>query len=94
MSPFAAIVLEPAGVAGWIVVGLFSAWLACKFMDAPSYGMGGDLFLGALGAFIGGVAAGIFVAGTPEWWISLLVALIGACVFIGVARAVAAARSA
>ena len=93
MSPFAAIVLEPAGVVGWIVVGLISAWLACQLLEAPSYGMGGDLFLGALGGFLGGVLAGTFVTGTPEWWISLLVALIGACLFIGIARALAAAQS-
>ena len=30
----------------------------------------------------------------PQWWISLLVALIGACLFIGVGRTVAAARNA
>ena len=94
MSPFAAIVLEPAGVAGWIVVGLICGWLACKLMDAPSYGMGGDLFLGSLGGLLGGVLVGIFVAGTRQWWISLLVALIGACLFIGVGRTVAAARNA
>ena len=94
MSPCAAIVLEPAGVAGWIIVGLISGWLACKLMDAPSYGMGGDLFLGSLGGLLGGVLVGIFVAGTPQWWISLLVALIGACLFIGVGRTVAAARNA
>jgi uncharacterized membrane protein YeaQ/YmgE (transglycosylase-associated protein family) len=94
MSEFAAIVLEPAGVASWIAVGLICAWLASVVMEAPSYGMGGDLFLGALGGFLGGVSAGIFVTGTPEWWISLLVALIAACLFIGIARALAAAKSA
>jgi uncharacterized membrane protein YeaQ/YmgE (transglycosylase-associated protein family) len=94
MSPFAAIVLEPAGVAGWIVVGLLSAWLVSQVMEPPSYGMGGDLFLGALGGFLGGLVVGIFVAGTPVWWVSLLGALIGACLFIAVARTVAAARSA
>jgi len=94
MITFANIVLEPGAIAAWIVVGLFLGWLAGKVMEAPSYGVGGDLFLGAMGALAGGLLFGYFVAGDPGFWGSFLVAAIGACIVVGGARAVVAMRSA
>ena len=91
---FADLVLHPASVAVWIVVGLITGWLAAKMMENPSYGVIGDLLLGAIGAFIGGAMVGFFVEGTPAFWIAGLTALIGALVVIVGGRVVVARLSA
>ena len=46
---FADLVLPPASIAVWIVVGLIMGWLAAKMIENPSYGIMGDL-LGSIGA--------------------------------------------
>ena len=93
MVPFAAIVLDPAGFAAWIIVGAICAWLAGKMMEAPSYGVLGELFLGVIGGLLGGVAYSLTQAGTPNFWIGLLVGIAGACTLIGAGRVIAAARA-
>ena len=92
MTTVAGIVLDPASIAAWLVVGLICGWVASKVMESPSYGMIGDIFLGSIGALAGGVLFGVFGAGYPEFWGSILVAVIGACILIASARAIAAAR--
>ncbi len=87
---FASFALHPQSVAAWIVIGLVVGWLAGKVMEYPSYGIIGDLALGAIGAFVGGGGLGFFGEGEPSFWIGLVTALVGACVFVGVGRAVAA----
>jgi uncharacterized membrane protein YeaQ/YmgE (transglycosylase-associated protein family) len=93
MTTFAAVVFDPVTIAGWLVVGLVSGWLANKVMEAPTYGMIGDLILGSLGALAGGLLLGFLREGDPRVW-SLLTAFIGACILIGGARAIAAVRGA
>jgi uncharacterized membrane protein YeaQ/YmgE (transglycosylase-associated protein family) len=90
---FANFALHPEGVAAWLAIGLVAGWLAGKMMEYPSYGVIGDLALGAIGAAVGGAALGFFVEGEPSFWIALLTALAGACIFIGIARVVAARLS-
>jgi len=87
---FASFTLHPQSVAAWLVIGLVIGWLAGKVMEYPSYGIIGDLALGAIGAVIGGAALGFFGDGDPSFWIGLVTALVGACVFVGVAHAVVA----
>jgi uncharacterized membrane protein YeaQ/YmgE (transglycosylase-associated protein family) len=62
-------------------------------MEAASYGIQGDALLGALGALSGGLIFSFVTSGPPSFWGSVLVALIGAVVFIGVGRGIAAARA-
>jgi uncharacterized membrane protein YeaQ/YmgE (transglycosylase-associated protein family) len=94
MIMFAAVILDPTSIAAWIVIGFVSGWLAANLLEAPSYGIGGDLMLGSIGGLVGGFLFGIFAGSDPNYWWSLAVALLGACVLIGGARAVAAARNA
>lgn len=92
MTTFAAVALDPVTIAGWLVVGLVSGWLANKVMEAPSYGMIGDVALGVLGALAAGLLFGVL--GEADAWVwSILTAFIGACALIGGARAIAAFRS-
>jgi uncharacterized membrane protein YeaQ/YmgE (transglycosylase-associated protein family) len=91
---FANLVFHPASIAAWLAVGLAAGWLAGKVMESPSYGTIGDLSLGAIGAAVCGASFGLFVDGEPSFWFALVTAIVGACVFIGVARAVTALVSA
>lgn len=84
--------LEPGGIIAWLVVGLISGWLAGLFMRGGGYGIIWDIILGLIGAFIGGLVCSLFVSGTPGFWGSILVSFIGACILIGIVRAVAPRR--
>jgi uncharacterized membrane protein YeaQ/YmgE (transglycosylase-associated protein family) len=91
---FADLVLPPASIAVWIVVGLIIGWLAAKVMENPSYGLMGDLLLGSIGAVAGGALVGFFVEGAPGFWIAVLTALAGAFVVVVGGRLVVARLSA
>ena len=87
---FASFALSPQGIAAWLCIGAAIGWLAGKVMEYPTYGIIGDLILGVIGAVVGGGGLGFFSEGEPSFWIGLVTALVGACVFVGVGRAVAA----
>jgi uncharacterized membrane protein YeaQ/YmgE (transglycosylase-associated protein family) len=72
----------------WVVIGLIAGWLAGLVMKGGGYGLVGDLVVGVLG---GVVAAWLFVFIAPADQRSGLVAyavvaLIGAALFVGLAR--------
>ncbi len=94
MTLLARIVIDPSTLVAWAIVGALCAWLASKLMNDASYGLLGDVFFGALGAFAGGCVFGLLVSGDPAFWGTIIVAFVGACVLIGIARVVAAARGA
>ena len=89
MTPFAAITLDPGGVIAWVVVGLIAGFLAGRVMNWGGYGLFGDLAVGLVGALLGGFLFGTLVTGTPGLIGSIVVAFLGACVFIWVLRLVA-----
>jgi uncharacterized membrane protein YeaQ/YmgE (transglycosylase-associated protein family) len=91
---FAEVAFHPWFIIAWLAVGLGAGWLASKIMENPDYGLLPDLVLGCIGAVIGGVSPGFFMKDEPELWVSLLTAAPCACVFICVARGIAALRSA
>ena len=84
------------GLLAWIVVGLIAGFLAGQVMRGGSYGLIGDIIVGAVGAVIGGFLAanllnmpdavnGINVT-------SILVAFVGAVVLIAILRLVSGRR--
>jgi uncharacterized membrane protein YeaQ/YmgE (transglycosylase-associated protein family) len=87
---FAILVLHPSHVAGWVGVGLIAGWLVGKATENASYGIVGDLILGSLGAVVGGASARFYIGRSEGFWIPVLVALIGACIFVAVARVLVA----
>jgi uncharacterized membrane protein YeaQ/YmgE (transglycosylase-associated protein family) len=87
------LVLQPAGVAVWILVGLILGAIASKMMENPSYGIKGDLLLGAIGGVAGGALVGFFVDGTPAFGFAVLTAFIGAFVVVVGGRVVVARLS-
>ena len=83
------------GIISWIVLGLIAGWLAGQFMKGGGYGVIGDIVLGIIGAVVGGFLAsnllGLDVNGVNIT--SILIAFIGACIVIGISRAVSGNRA-
>jgi len=77
----------------WLIVGLIAGFLAGKVMRGTGYGIIGDIIVGLIGAFIGGLLFGSFVHAEYALFGSIVIAFIGACILIAVVRAVAPGRS-
>jgi uncharacterized membrane protein YeaQ/YmgE (transglycosylase-associated protein family) len=82
------VALEPGGLLMWLIVGLVAGWLAGQFMKGGGYGLVGDIVVGIIGAFLGGLGFGILMPGSSVGFIgSIVVAFIGAIVLIAILRA-------
>ena len=83
------------GILSWIVLGLIAGFLAGQFMKGGGYGLIGDIVLGIIGALVGGFLSsqllGIDVTGFNIT--SILIAFVGACIVIGISRAVSGNRA-
>jgi uncharacterized membrane protein YeaQ/YmgE (transglycosylase-associated protein family) len=83
------------GILSWIILGLIAGWLAGQFMKGGGYGLVGDIILGIIGAIVGGFLAsnllGLDVSGVN--FTSIVIAFIGACIVIGISRAISGGRS-
>lgn len=88
MVLFADIQLVPGVVVAWLVLGLIAGFLASRVMGGGGYGIIGDIIVGLVGAFVGGLVFGMFFTGTPDFAGSIAVAFVGACLSIGILRAV------
>ena len=74
-------------IVGWIVLGVVAGWLAGMIMRGGGYGLIGDLVLGVLGAFVGGWLWGFITHDDVTVGFnlpSLLIAVLGAVVLIGI----------
>ena len=72
----------------FLIVGLVAGWLAGTLVRGSGYGAVGDLIVGVIGAFVGGLvfsAGGVAGGGLTG---SILVATIGAIVLIFAVRMV------
>jgi uncharacterized membrane protein YeaQ/YmgE (transglycosylase-associated protein family) len=77
----------------WVVVGLIAGWLASAVVGG-GYGPLGDIVVGVVGAFIGGLifhrtGAGVPIGGLPG---TIFVAFIGAVVLLLLLRLINRAR--
>jgi len=86
MNLLAELALSPGGMFAWIAVGLIAGWLAGLMMSGGGYGVIADIVLGLVGALVGGLVSGFFIEGDAGFWASILIAFIGACMVIAVAR--------
>ena len=84
------------GILSWIVLGLIAGFLAGQFMRGGGFGLIGDIVLGIIGALVGGFLSsqllGIDVSGFNV--ISILIAFVGACIVIAIARMLTGNRAA
>ena len=84
------------GILSWIVVGLIAGWLAGLVVKGGGYGCVGDIVVGIVGGLLGGWLASYFLhMGDPVTGInvqSIIVAFIGAVIFVVVLRLITGRR--
>ncbi len=86
-------VFEPRGWISWIIIGLIAGFIASQIMKGGGFGILGDIIVGLVGAFIGGLLVSLLVPDANlGFWTSLIVSVIGACILIAIVRAVAPGR--
>ena len=69
-------------------MGLVAGWLAGQFMKGGGYGLIGDIVMGVVGAFVGGLLFSFLMPGSSVGLLgSIVVAFIGAVVLILLIRA-------
>ena len=78
-----------SGLIWWIVVGLVAGWAAGKLMKGSGFGAMWDIVLGIAGAVVGGYLVGVLGFGAGGTVSTILVAILGACVLIGLSRLLA-----
>ena len=73
----------------WMAIGLVAGWLASRVVGRGGYGVIGDIVLGIVGAFLGGLMFRNLHLRTPFTGVAstIFVAFIGAVVFIALVRA-------
>ena len=80
-------VLNPGGIIAWLVVGLIAGFLASTVMHG-GYGFLGDIIVGIVGAFLGGLVMDLLAPNASfGFWGSIVVAFIGACILIAILHA-------
>lgn len=79
--------LNPGGLISWIFVGLFAGWLAGVLVRGSGFGCLGNIVLGVIGAFIGGLLfAAMGISGTAGFLGSVAVATLGAVILLAIAN--------
>jgi uncharacterized membrane protein YeaQ/YmgE (transglycosylase-associated protein family) len=84
--------LHAGGIVAWLVIGVVAGWLAGKILGGNGYGVLLDLVLGLTGALVGGFVFGLLLqsdnslVGDTGFWVSLVVAFLGACGLLAGAR--------
>lgn len=80
-------------ILGWIILGGFAGWIASLIMKTDaSMGVFANVFVGIIGAFVGGIAFSLIGATEVTGFnlYSLLVATIGAVILLWMVRLVRA----
>ena len=82
------------GLIGWIIVGLIAGAIASRVVAGRGFGCLADIVVGVIGAFIGGYLVSLFIHTTTVYGFlgSLLVAVLGATIFLAVLKLLAGGR--
>ncbi|MGH2494726.1 MAG: GlsB/YeaQ/YmgE family stress response membrane protein [Ktedonobacteraceae bacterium] len=80
--------LSASTIIWWLIIGLVVGVIA-SFIMRGGYGIVADIIIGIVGAFIGGFLASLIGVGSGGSLIlTLIIAVIGACILIAILRAV------
>ena len=85
------------GIIAWIVVGAIAGWITNMIMGSGGVGVLATIFLGIIGAVVGGFLAGTVLGIADVTGInitSIIVGVIGAVIVVAVYRAVMGRRGA
>lgn len=78
------------GILAWVVVGLIAGWLAGELMRGSGFGLIGNIFVGIIGALIGGfLATALFNIPDPLTGIhitTIIIAFLGSVVLLAILR--------
>ena len=78
--------MEGVGWIGAIIIGGIAGWIAEKVMHS-NMGLIMNIILGIVGALVANFILRAIIGDTPSGWIGqLIVAVIGACILIGIFR--------
>ena len=72
----------------FLLIGLAAGWLAGQITKGGSFGLVNDLIVGVVGAFLGGILFGLLGLGSTNIIGSLIMATVGAIVFLFILRAI------
>jgi len=76
------------GILSWIVIGLIAGWLAHRILGSRG-GLLNNLAIGLIGAVVGGVLfTKLSVQVAPDFFGSLITAVVGAVIFLFIWRAI------
>ena len=89
----ALIALEPGGIIGWLLAGLIAGALAGRVVEGRGLGCLGDIVVGVVGAFVGAFVASLAgFTGGLGFFGTIVVAFIGAVIFLALIRVVSGRR--
>jgi uncharacterized membrane protein YeaQ/YmgE (transglycosylase-associated protein family) len=79
---------------GWIVVGLIAGAIASRVVAGRGFGCLADIVVGIIGAFVGGFVVSLFIHTSTAYGFigSLLVAVLGATLFLALLKLLAGGR--
>lgn len=83
------ITLDPGNWLAWVVAGLIAGWLAGLLVRGHGFGCLGNIVLGLVGAFIGGVIVSLIPLDLPavyHFWGTVVVAFLGALLLTAIGR--------
>jgi uncharacterized membrane protein YeaQ/YmgE (transglycosylase-associated protein family) len=86
------VTLEPGNLLAWIVVGLIAGAIAGRIVAGRGFGCLADIAVGVVGAFVGGFVVSLFIHGQYGFFGSILVAILGAVIFLAVLRGLSGGR--
>lgn len=76
------------GIIGFLLIGLAAGWISGMLMKGAGFGLTGNLIVGVVGAFLGGFLAQLLGMGAENLLGQLIIAVIGAMLFLIILRAV------
>ncbi|RAV33914.1 GlsB/YeaQ/YmgE family stress response membrane protein [Corynebacterium heidelbergense] len=81
--------IPPLSILGWIIIGGLAGWIGSKIMGTDAQmGIIANIVVGVIGGLLGGFILGlIFDVGSGGWIFSFLTCLVGACIFLAIAKA-------
>jgi len=76
--------LEPGAIIAWIIVGLIAGWMTGKAVKRRGSGAFGDLILGIVGVFVGGIVVDVFgIQGRAGFVDDMVIAFVGTIILVG-----------
>ena len=72
----------------FLLIGIAAGWLAGQIMKGGSFGLVGNLIVGAIGALLGGVIFDVLGLASKNLVGSLISATVGAVAFLAILKAI------